>query len=94
MTKRLTKDEKERAILCANVRRVAETEYGKEVIWEILGMCNIYGESFTGNSQTFFLEGKRSVGLEFLQLLEDSDPTLYPRLLLRNQKKSTPSQSN
>lgn len=89
MTKKVTKDEREYRTLCANIREITKTEHGKDVIWAFLSMCNIYGESFTGNSQTFFYEGKRSVGLEMLQLLEDSDPSLYPRLLLRNQNKST-----
>lgn len=89
MTKKMTKDEKEYRTLCSNVRTIAGTEHGKDVIWAFLSMCNIYGESFTGNSQTFFLEGKRSVGLEMLQLLEDADKSLYPRLLIRNQNQTT-----
>jgi hypothetical protein len=72
--------------LVANIREVLKTRQGKDVLWHILGMCNIYGDVFTGNSQTFYLEGKRAVGLEILQLLEEADPTAYAKLLLDQQK--------
>ncbi len=78
---------KERALLLANVREVAKTEQGKALIWEVLSMCGLYTQTFTGNSQGAFLEGRRSVGIEVLQLLEDMDKTFYPNLLLQNQEK-------
>ena len=78
---------KERALLLANVREVAKTEQGKALIWEVLSMCGLYTQTFTGNSQGAFLEGRRSVGIEILQLLEDMDKTFYPNLLLSNQEK-------
>jgi len=78
---------KERALLLANVREVAKTEQGKALIWEVLSMCGLYTQTFTGNSQGAFLEGRRSVGIEILQLLEDMDKTFYPNLLLSSQEK-------
>jgi hypothetical protein len=51
-----------------------------------LGLCNLYTSTFTGNSQTFYLEGKRDVGLDILKLLEDADPTIYPKLILDKQE--------
>ncbi len=78
---------KERALLLANTREVAKTEQGKALIWEVLSMCGLYTQTFTGNSQGAFLEGRRSVGIEILQLLEDMDKTFYPNLLLSNQEK-------
>lgn len=74
------------AVLTANVRELLKLRQGREVIWHILSLTNLYGESFTGNSQTFYLEGKRAVGLAILQILEDADPTAYARLLLDKQK--------
>lgn len=81
-----TKEEQDYELLVANTRELLKTRPGKDFIWHILSICNLYGESFTGNSQTFYLEGKRAVGLEILQVLEDSDPTAYARLLLDKQK--------
>ena len=67
----------------ANVRELASTRAGQEVLWRILELCNIYTDSFTGNSSTFYNEGRRSVGLQILAFLEDADPTIYPRLILQ-----------
>jgi hypothetical protein len=78
--------ETDHEVFNANVRELLSKSFGKEVIWHILSMCNIYGDTFTGNSHTYYLEGKRAVGLEILQMLEDADPTAYPKLLLSQQK--------
>lgn len=77
-------DDIEFEVLCKNMRAVLNTTAGRKVIWHLLSLCNLYVDNFTGNSQTFFLEGKRSVGLEILQLLESADKKAYPQLLLAN----------
>lgn len=80
----VTQEEKDYEVLLANIREVLKSRQGKQFIWHILSLSNIYSDSFTGNSTTFYNEGRRSIGLQVLQLLEDADPTLYPRLLLDN----------
>lgn len=87
MAKPKDKDENTYRNLCSNMREVVKTTQGKEVIWAILAMCGLYTESFTGNSQTFYMEGKRAIGLEILQLMEDTDKTLYARMLLEAQRR-------
>jgi len=79
--------DKARGALEANIRELAKTKQGKSLIWEVLSMCGLYSSTFTGNSQGAYLEGRRSVGLELLQLLEDSDGTIYPKLLLEMMEK-------
>lgn len=79
-------EDKEYLALKENIRELLKARPGKELIWHLLKICNLYGQNFTGNSQTFYLEGKRSVGLELLDLLQDVDPTAYARLLLEKQK--------
>lgn len=88
MAKTKDRDEVQHNLLCSNMRDVTKTRSGKEVIWAILAMCGLYSESFTGNSQTFYMEGKRAVGLEILQLMEDTDKTLYARMLLESSKEN------
>ena len=36
---------------------------GRRIMWRLLERTRVYKSSFTGNSQTFFLEGTRNVGL-------------------------------
>ena len=85
-SKKQTPDEIEFELLKKHVKSVIDTQAGRAVIWNILAMCDIYSDSFTGNSTSFHLEGKRSIGLEILGLLEEVDPTIYPNLLLEKQK--------
>lgn len=80
----LTQEEKDYRVLTANVREVAKSKAGKAFIWHLLGLANLYSESFTGNSSTFYNEGRRGFGLQILQLLDDADPTIYPRMILDN----------
>ncbi len=82
-----TTEEQDRKTLEANIRELIKTKSGKDFIWEVISMCGIYSSTFTGNSQGAYLEGKRAVGLEVLQLLEDVDPALYPNLILEKQEK-------
>ena len=75
------------SILLSDLRDVMKTSQGKNVLWHVLSLCNIYSDVFTGNSQTFHLEGKRAIGLQILKLMEDADPSMYPRLILHQNKR-------
>jgi len=67
-------------------KRLLSTADGRLFIWHVLSLCEIYSDTFMGNSTTFYLEGKRAVGLAVLQLLEDINPTSYARLLLKKRE--------
>jgi len=43
--------------------------YGRQVIWDILDMCGVFRLSMTGNSWTYFNEGKTSIGLYVMSML-------------------------
>ena len=81
-------------LLLSNIREIAKTKQGQAFIWHILDFCGIYTDSFTGDNQTFYLEGKRSIGLSILQLLEDADPSIYPRLVLLNNEEKDNATEN
>jgi len=46
------------------------TAEGRRVLADLLAFTGIFELSFTGNSQTFFKEGKRAVGLKLLEALD------------------------
>lgn len=50
----------------ADLRRVMGSESGRRFINRLLSRCGVYRSSFTGNSETFFREGARNVGLFLL----------------------------
>lgn len=59
---------------------ILQSEQGRAIIWKILGDCGIFKSSFTGSSETFFLEGKRSIGLSLLADLMRVDPNAFIKM--------------
>lgn len=47
----------------------------------ILEQCGLFEPSFTGNSETFYKEGRRSIGLEIIAALNKVDPYEVVRLM-------------
>ncbi|MDR2161218.1 MAG: hypothetical protein LBO77_03655 [Desulfovibrio sp.] len=58
-------------LAAANMLR---SEDGQEFLFWLINLTGVFAPSFTGNSATFFLEGRRSVGLEVYRLLMEADP--------------------
>jgi hypothetical protein len=51
----------------ADLGSVMGTPEGRRLMWRLIDdTCGVYASSFTGNSQTFFNEGRRSIGLFLL----------------------------
>lgn len=63
---------------------VVSTEQGRRFIWDLLAFTGIYRSSFTGNSQTFFNEGRRDVGLKVLGMVNEHAPEAYVTMLKEN----------
>ena len=77
-------EDKSYEVLKANMREVMKTRAGREVMWHLLSLCDIYSDAFTGNSTTFFICGKKNIGMQIIELMTDADPKAYPRLLLEH----------
>lgn len=50
---------------------------GRRIVWAQLSECGVFRTSFTGNSTTFFNEGKRDVGLRILDRITKLCPEAY-----------------
>lgn len=61
----------------ADLEWVMGDERGRRFLWTLLGQCGLYEISFTGNSETFFREGARNVGLKLQHRMIDASPKLY-----------------
>ena len=70
-------------VLRANISSLIKTKDGKAFIWELLTMCDIYSYNQAGD---LWKEGRRSIGLDILSLIEESDPAFYGRLLIEKQE--------
>jgi hypothetical protein len=53
---------------------VLSTYEGRAVIWRLLSECGVFRSSFTGDTDTYFFEGKRSIGLDIINMIADVDP--------------------
>lgn len=84
--KRRTKDKLRRETEVEDLKKLLATKEGRRFIWKILQHCNIYENSFTGNSTTFFKEGRRDIGLWLLTELHYADKTAYANLQLEAAK--------
>lgn len=64
------------------VRSVMQTAHGRTLSWWLLEQCGIYTQNVSANSTMYILEGQRSVGLKFMELVGEVDPTIIPEMLL------------
>lgn len=61
----------------ADLRWIMSDPRGRRFIWRLLGITGIFRSSFTGNSETFFREGERNVGLKLLTEVTRDANDLY-----------------
>lgn len=59
---------------------------GRRFMWRLLSDTGLFRSSFTGNSQTFFLEGRRDVGLKQLNNVMDDCPHRFNEMMKEQQK--------
>ena len=76
--KRARRREKDRAKReQSDLRWVLSDPRGRRFLWKLLGDAGIFRTSFTGNSETFFREGARNLGLQVFTAIHESAPGLY-----------------
>lgn len=63
-----------------DLRYVMSTEQGRRFMWQTLSKAGLYRTSFTGNSATYFNEGKRALGLELLADVQHHCPQHYIKM--------------
>lgn len=54
---------------------------GRRIVWRLLERTGVYRSSFTGNSETFFREGQRNVGLMLMAQINEFCPDQYALML-------------
>jgi hypothetical protein len=60
-----------------DIRHVLKDPEGRRFLWKVLGDAGVFRSSFTGNSETFYNEGKRSLGLAILKDIMDARPEAF-----------------
>ena len=69
-----------------DLRFILSTDQGRRTMWRYLELCGVYKSSFTGSSETFFLEGQRNIGLKIIADIMESDPEAYIKMQKTNKE--------
>lgn len=70
----------------ADLALVLAEPHGRRLVWRLLTMSGVFRSSFTGNSTTFFNEGRREVGLEILADVHEVGPDRYVEMMREAQR--------
>ena len=61
-----------------DLRSVLKTSAGRNVLWQVLEQANVFGISYTGESNsTFFNEGMRNIGNRLLAHIQQANPDAF-----------------
>lgn len=63
-----------------DLKFLLSSEQGRRFVWRYLELCGVFKSSFTGSSETFFLEGQRNIGLKLLADVMEADPESYIKM--------------
>ena|SRR3990167_2669389 len=64
-----------------DIRWLMSQEQGRRLMSRLISICGVYRSSFTGNSETFFREGQRNVGLVFIADAQSLAPNDFVKML-------------
>jgi len=60
---------------------IMSNKRGRRFVWRLLEKAGVFRSSFTGNSETFFREGARNIGLQVLAMIHEHAPESYTQML-------------
>jgi hypothetical protein len=67
-----------------DIRWLVSTKQGRRVAARLIEHTGVYRNSFTGNSETFFKEGMRNVGLFLVAEIRKHAPESYAQIVNEN----------
>lgn len=67
---------------------IMSSPQGRRFMWRLLDKAGVFRSSFTGNSQTFFLEGQRNIGLVYLLMIQEHCPERYNEMVKEQQERA------
>lgn len=64
----------------SDLRAMLELPAGRRVLMRLIDGTGVFIRSFTGNSETFYREGRRAVGLDLVEHIEQVKPGSFAAL--------------
>ena len=86
------RDKHERRVEAEDIKWLMKGKQGRRIAWRLLEQAGVFRSSFTGNSETFFREGMRNMGLMLLAQIHEHCPEQYT-LMVQEQNNVRPSNS-
>lgn len=70
-----------------DIKELLHMPAGRRFLHRILSECKVYSSTFTGNATTYYLEGKRDIGLWLMNemALLDDEETIRFELIMRRE---------
>lgn len=75
-----------REVEANDIKWLMSSKQGRRVMWRRLERAGVFRTSFTGNSETFFKEGMRNMGLLDIADITTHAPEGYALMLTENTK--------
>jgi len=79
------KEKNERAQELEDIKLLIETAPGLRFFKRLIVEGRVFQTTFTGNSQTFFLEGHRNLALKFFSDIADAAPHKVAELMINKE---------
>lgn len=84
---RVRKSRTEAVSEAEDIKWLMSGKRGRRVMWRLLDRAGVFRTSFTGNSETFFREGQRNIGLAYLSQVHEVAPETYQSMVEENRAK-------
>ena len=66
-----------------DIKHILSTAHGVRFFRRFLEEGSVFSSTFTGNSQTFFLEGKRSFALKYFSDICEASPEKVAEIMIK-----------
>lgn len=63
-----------------DLQAVLDTEHGRRFLFRLILETRTFESSFTGNSMSFYNDGRKSVGLDLFHEVMELDPVLFQQM--------------
>jgi hypothetical protein len=64
-----------------DLRQLLDLPAGRRFVWKWLEVAGVFRSSYTGDNNTFFNEGRRSIGLKMLADVTEAAPEAYLQMI-------------
>lgn len=72
-----------------DIKWLMSSKQGRRIVWRLLDKAGVFRTSFTGNSETFFKEGMRNLGLFLVAEVMEHSPDAFALMLAESKAQNT-----